>query len=192
MIKKLTQIPADSLLHQHLSQQVVHHCDTFTYTISNPLLAAMPASLVLEKLLDGFLTQPPNSVTWLMQFRNTLVKPWGLRTSSLGCPVSSLAGKPANGLLYRNRFPVIDQAVNASDSFAQVVLGADDKHLKFRSCVAVELIEDGIYGLSLGTKVHCLNTFGRFYMWAIDSVHQRYVSPKMLKTAGDAMLIKLN
>jgi hypothetical protein len=35
----------------------------------------------------------------------------------------------------------------------------------------------------LGTRVHCKNLFGRFYMAAIDYVHRRYVTPTMLRLA---------
>ncbi len=35
----------------------------------------------------------------------------------------------------------------------------------------------------LGTRVHCKNLFGRFYMAAIDGVHRRYVTPAMLQLA---------
>ena len=35
----------------------------------------------------------------------------------------------------------------------------------------------------LGTRVHCSNLFGRFYMLAIDLVHRRYVTPNLLRLA---------
>lgn len=187
MIKRLAAPPIGSLLNAQLTDKKIHHQDTFTYIISTPNFAGMPASQVLTHLLDSFLVRPPKGVTKLMKFRNAVVKPLGLRTSELGCPVSSLISKESSTLFYK-RFPVLDQKIDADDTHAQVILGADDKHLVFRSCVAVERLGDASYLLSLGTKVHCLNRFGRFYMAAIDSVHQRYVSPKMLKSAGDLLL----
>lgn len=186
MIKRLTKPPISSLLNTQLADKKIHHQDTFTYTICAQNFAGMPASIVLTRLLDNFLAQPPKRVTQLMRLRNFMVKPFGLRTSELGCPVSSLNSKEFN-TLFCERFPVLDQKIDADDAHAQVILGANDKHLIFRSCVGVERLNSMSYRLSLGTKVHCINAFGRFYMAVIDSVHQRYISPKMLKSAGDLL-----
>ena len=116
-----------------------------------------------------------------MQLRNALVRPLRLRTSPLGCPVSSLLSKEC-GNLFQGKFPVLEQAVDARGLHAQVLLGADDRHLRFRSCVGVRIAEDGVH-VSLATRVQCKNWFGRFYMACIDHVHRRYVSPAMLGMA---------
>ena len=104
-------------------------------------------------------------------------------------PVSSLLGKPTCGA-FADRFPVIEQSVNATDSRAQVILGADDKHLRFRSCVGVEILSDGRVALTMGTRVVFGNSFGRFYMAAIDKVHRSYVSPTMLRMAVEHVVMK--
>ena len=65
----------------------------------------------------------------------------------------------------------------------QVALGANDKHLIFRSCVGVEIVDDRKVRFSLGTRVHCKNLFGRFYMTVINRVHQSYITPTMLRRA---------
>jgi hypothetical protein len=67
-----------------------------------------------------------------MAFRNVLVKPLGLATSPLGCPVSSLLYGAAGGL-FRLALPGAGAARHARDCVAEVILGADDKHLRFRS-----------------------------------------------------------
>ena len=72
----------------------------------------------------------------------------------------------------------------------QVVLGADDKHLSFRSCVGAEIVSDREIHITLGTRVHCKNGFGRFYMGAIDYVHRHYVTPAMLRRAADYAIIQ--
>ena len=77
----------------------------------------MPASQVLMRLLENFLAQPPKRVTQLMRFRNFIVKPFGLRTSEFGCPVSSLNSKEAKAL-FNNRFPVLDQRIDPDDLHA--------------------------------------------------------------------------
>lgn len=124
-----------------------------------------------------------------MALRNVLVKPLGLRTSPLGCPVSSLLS-PDTSNLFANRYPVLGQSINAADTRAEVILGANDKHLLFRSCVSVEVVDNHHVDVMLGTRVHCKNLFGRFYMSAIDYVHRRYVTPTMLRLAVEYAMVQ--
>jgi Protein of unknown function (DUF2867) len=192
LIQTLPQAPQDSLLNGQLNdtRNAYGHSDFFYCVVTLP--AALTPQQVLSRLLDAFVSQPPSGVGRLMRFRNVLVKPLGLRTATLGCPVSSLMGK-ADSALFDDRFPVLAQAHTAQD--AQVILGADDKHLKFRSCAAVQRLPSTAasggnqWRISLGTRVHYNNWFGQFYMTAIDAVHRRYVAPTMLRTAVAAMLV---
>lgn len=177
----LDQPPDGSLLTQQLNVPLYHQQDTFQLTLDSSDVAGSGASVLLGRLLDGFLDNPPPGVTRLMALRNLLVKPAGLRTSPLGCPVSSLLAPPS-GRLFQNRHPVLDQYIASDDSRAQVILGADDKHLAFRSCVGVQLIGRRVE-ITLGTRVHCRNLFGRMYMAAIDRVHRSYIAPTMLRMA---------
>ena len=66
-----------------------------------------------------------------------------------------------------------------------VTMGANDKHWQFRSCVGVQIISPQRVEFTLGTRVHCKNLFGQFYMGAIDRVHRSYVTPTMLRMAVD-------
>ena len=124
-----------------------------------------------------------------MAFRNVLVKPLGLRTSPLGCPVSSLLS-PNKTQLFAGQYPVLDQLIDRLDRRAQVILGADDKHLIFRSCVGVEIVDAHHAEITLGTRVHCKNFFGRFYMAAIDFVHRHYITPTMLRLAVEYAVVR--
>ena len=188
-VEELTEPPPRSLLRSQF-QGCFHHQDTFRLTMEADELVTTSASALLASLLDGFLENSPVGVGRLMAFRNALVKPLGLRTSPLGCPVSSLLGKQQCGL-FAGRFPVIEQSVDATDSSAQVILGADDKHLRFRSCVGVEIFSDGRVALTMGTRVSFTNLFGRLYMAAIDRVHRNYVAPTMLRKAVDHVVAQL-
>ncbi|PMQ04684.1 hypothetical protein DyAD56_13480 [Dyella sp. AD56] len=179
----LPEPPADSLLHEQL-QGRHHHQDTSVLGLDQAGIDGLGATALLSSLLDAFIANPPPGVSHLMAFRNVLVKPLGLRTSSLGCPVSSLLGT-ADGPRFMNRYPVIDQRVDADDTFAQVILGADDKHLRFRSCVAVRIRGAGRVELSLGTRVQCTNLFGHAYMAVVDHFHRSYASPTMLRAATE-------
>ncbi|MCF7749721.1 DUF2867 domain-containing protein [Bacillus subtilis subsp. subtilis] len=173
--------PADSLL-QHAFAGVGHHQDHVSLTLPAHSVGSPSARALLASVLDGFVLNPPPGVARLMAVRNVLVAPLRLRTSPLGCPVSSLLSD-AGSERFAQRFPVHAQAVDAADRCAEVLLGADDRHLQFRSCVRVQLLEDGAAVVALGTRVHTLNAFGRFYMAAIGRVHRRHVAPSMLRMA---------
>jgi hypothetical protein len=186
VVEELTAPPQDSLLRTQLCDGF-HHQDTFRLVTEAGELPVATASALLASLLEGFIENSPAGVDRLMALRNVLVKPLGLRTSPLGCPVSSLLGKQPCAL-FAERFPVIEQAVDANGARAQVILGADDKHLRFRSCVGVEILSDGRVALTMGTRVVFSNLFGRLYMTAIDKVHRSYVSPTMLRMAVEHMI----
>ena len=181
-VTELDSLPAGSLLAQQLTASPRHHQDMFRLSLTGKDVASTSATALLSRLLDGFLSNPPASVSRMMALRNLLVKPIGLRTSPLGCPVSSLLS-PAKDKLFDQRYPVLDQAIEHDDSRAQVILGADDKHLIFRSCVGIHVVNASHVEITLGTRVHCKNLFGHLYMTAIDRVHRTYVAPTMLRMA---------
>jgi len=177
-------LPEASLLRTQLEDRRVHHVDHFTLTLPpNTLgIAGRGAGTLLSGLLGGFLNNPPAGVTRLMKLRNTMVRPLKLRTSSLGCPVSSLLSVQRTDV-FDDKYPVITQLVAPDDRHAQVILGANDKHLVFRSCVSAVVLPTGSVEFSLSTKVACKNLFGRFYMAAISQTHRRYITPTMLMYA---------
>ncbi|MES2821322.1 MAG: DUF2867 domain-containing protein [Pseudomonadota bacterium] len=186
LVSELTSLPPGSLLLGQLQDAPLHHEDMFRLSLSSTQLPASYTSLgaeaLLARVLEGFLQNPPNGVSRLMALRNLLVRPLGLRRSPLGCPVSSLlSGQTCN--LFAGRYPVLEQAIDAKDRYAQVILGADDKHLLFRSCVSVERLGVDRIDITLGTRVRCRNLFGRLYMSLIDRVHRAYVTPAMLRLA---------
>lgn len=180
IVTELEHTPSGSLLLTQFADGPFHHEDTFRLSLRGPQFAQSDAQALLAQVLEGFLQNPPTGVSRLMALRNWMVRPLGLRTSRLGCPVSSLlSGQTCN--LFAGRFPVLEQGVSAQR--AQVVLGANDKHLLFRSCVGVEIISDNRVDITLGTRVRCKNLFGRFYMAMINQVHRTYVTPVMLRQA---------
>jgi Protein of unknown function (DUF2867) len=187
---ELHDFPENSLLRRHQSDGDAHHRDTFMISLRGMDFGVLNAAQILELLLEGFLNNAPQGVGRLMMIRNLLVTPLGLRTSPLGCPVSSLLSDDRSHL-FAGHYPVLDQLVKDDGSSAQVVLGAKDKHLIFRSCVGVEIVGPRQVNLSLGTSVHCKNLFGHFYMTAISFVHRKYISPTMLRRAADYVTLKL-
>jgi len=181
-VRESGQLAEDSLLRGQLSDRVVHHEDRFTLRLSSHGLTGRDASAWLATALDGFLANRPPGVARMMALRNVLVRPLGLRTSPLGCPVSSLlsASSPAR---FAGRFPVHALEIAEDGRSAQVILGADDKHLVFRSCVAVRLLGGDVVEFELSDRIACRNAFGRFYVAVIDWPHRKFVAPRMLAHA---------
>jgi hypothetical protein len=186
-VSELPVTPADSLLCAQLPGLRVHHDDSFVLRTTGANYDQASASQLLASVLEGFLRNAPGGVSGLMALRNVLVKPLGLRTSPLGCPVSSLLS-PDTSNLFANRYPVLDKRIDVDDRRAEVILGANDKHLLFRSCVTVRIVDKHHIEVMLGTRVHCKQLFGRFYMAAIDYVHRHYVTPAMLRLAVEHAL----
>lgn len=170
---------ADSLLRLQLAERFEHE-DSVTLRLHADELRVDSAPAALAALLEGFLQNRPAGVARLMQLRNRLVSPLKLRVSPLGCPVSSLLATGA-AEHFAGRFPVLAQC--ATRDRAQVVLGADDRHLRFRSCVAARRLDDGGVEFTLETRVQTLNAFGRFYLAMIDATHRHYIAPTMLRAA---------
>lgn len=182
-VRTLPSPPDGSLLLAQLPG--FHHQDTFVLRLQGEVATGTNAAALLLELLDGFLQYRPAGVTRLMRLRNALVRPLHLRTSPLGCPVSSLLSDDRSQL-FAGRHPVLAQRTDDDGQRAQVVLGADDRHLAFRSCVGVQITPSGVE-ISLGTRVQCRNAFGHLYMAAITGVHRAYIVPAMLRMATESL-----
>jgi hypothetical protein len=184
-VSESATLAPDSLLRDALRDRVIHHEDRFTLALAMRGAPALDAASWLAAVLEGFLANRPRGVSRLMAWRNVLVRPLGLRTSPLGCPVSSLLST-SDGPRFAGRFPVHAFDVSADGRTAQVILGADDRHLVFRSCVAVRLQDDGGVEFELSNRIAHRNLFGRFYVAVIDWPHRKFVAPAMLAHAIDA------
>jgi len=182
-VRALERHPPESLLHAALPGGS-HWDDGVEVVLDADAVGGFGASALLARVLEGFLENRPAGVSRLMALRNLVVSPLRLRTSPLGCPVSSLLSTDRR-TLFAGRFPVLGQAVADDDRSAQVLLGADDRHLVFRSCVSVVIDHDGRARIRLGTRVRTRNAFGTFYMASIDLVHRHYIAPTLLRMAVD-------
>lgn len=179
-------VDADSLLQSQLPGRIAHEDQVVLRLDAAAFDGATPAR-VMDRLLAGFVENPPGGVSQLMALRNVLVRPAGLRTSPLGCPASSLLSLDAP-LKFSGRHPVLAERRSDDGRRVEVILGADDKHLMFRTCVGVRTDADGALVCTMATRVRTRNLFGRLYMAAISSVHRRYIAPAMLGHAlGHAM-----
>lgn len=179
MASREQQLPARSLLPALLAEG---HDDCTLIELPTEHDPQPSATRLLARVLEGFVENPPASVGWLMRLRNLLVKPLGLRTATLGCPVSSLQGTDAPGR-FVGRYPVLASSVAADDRWAEVILGANDRHLRFRTSVSVSLEPAGRCQIRLASRVRTSNAFGAFYMFAIRRVHEHHVAPTLLRWA---------
>lgn len=186
-VTALSAPPEGSLLREQFAHQHLHHEDVVMLQFETINARGMRAEQLLAGVLEGFLNNAPANVGRMMLLRNALVRPLGLRTSTLGCPVSSLLS-PDRSNLFAGRYPVLDQLVKSDGRSAQVILGANDKHLQFRSSVEVQALNDHQWQVTLGTRVRCRNLFGRFYMASINLVHRNYIAPTMLRFAAEYAL----
>ena len=179
------ELAPDSLLRDQLNDRTVHHEDSFQITMPAALLPAQDAGALLAQLLDAFVCHRHAGVSRVMALRNLLVRPLALRRSPLACPVSSLLSDTAPQSF--GGHPVLAWQVAEGAQVAQVVLGADDKHLAFRSVVDVRCGAAGEVRFTLATRVACRNASGRMYMALIAGVHRRYIVPRLLAVAVDAV-----
>jgi hypothetical protein len=203
---KKHKLASDSILQNELKDY--HQEDSFTIIVSGTELTqgikqdpnlkeqwktgTITADDIMERVLTSFVDHPPKRVGMYMQIRNIMVTPLKLRTSPLGCPVSSLLGKSENVFGKHRQFPVKNQFSSPSGLQTQVTLGADDKHLVFRSVVAVKLVPKDAneplkdimeVHVTLSNRVKCKNYFGRFYMWFIHYGHENLIMPPLLQQA---------
>jgi hypothetical protein len=227
-------IPSDSLLHCEFKDNKVIQ-DSFSVFLTSKEAALLTGQIenniplsgnvfcggemklpfqnsysIMESLLTAFIENPSPTVGMFMSLRNTLVSPFKLRTSHLGCPVSSLLGTSKTSFGIKRKFPVRNQM--STKEKTQVTLGANDKHLQFRSVVAVELItrekflqnnpfENGKQGgtmnspsdivairIELSDKILTLNWFGRLYMTLIDWGHKNLIAPPLIQYAVEYLI----
>ncbi len=142
------------------------------------------ASAVLEAVLGGFVHNAPRSVGLLMRLRNAAVTPLRLRTAPIACPVSSLLG--AKSAHRFGEFPV--WAWRAEEDQAEVMLGADDRHVAFRTVVGVKMIGANRARLAMGTRLATRNWFGTLYSAAVDLPHRKFITPLIMQAAIDHAL----
>lgn len=79
--------------------------------------------------------------------------------------------------------PVLAPRSDADGQQVQIVLDADDKHLRFRSSVALRRVGTHEIVPTMATPVSCRNWPGRAYMGCMHHAHHHDVMPTMLRAA---------
>lgn len=118
-----------------------------------------------------FLTMP-QWITELLEIRNNIVRPLGLKTSINAVPSKSQDKlKPGTAV---GVFEVLDRGLDE-----EIMLGEDDKHLDYRVSVRLEREEEKCW-IVVSTVVKFNNWLGRAYFVPVRPVH-KIIVPAMMK-----------
>ncbi|MEO1448550.1 MAG: DUF2867 domain-containing protein [Bacteroidota bacterium] len=155
-----------------LSQTSYHYSDSFAEVVSN----SSPPFTVADAAKSFFTSTPP-WVKALMQIRNAIVAPFGLK---IDAPETSLGPEEQ-----RNAFTAqagdqlgIFKVYDVSEQ--ELIMGEDDKHLDFRvSVLKDEPTEEGTR-LILTTTVYFHNRWGRLYFLPVKPIH-KFIVPAVLR-----------
>ena len=135
--------------------------------VADSFTVALPpgASTDVEVWRRRLFASPPVVIRRLLQLRDLLVRPLGLRGASGSDPLEG--------------FPVLGRGEH------EVLMGLDDRHLDFR--VSLRLLQSGgaAEALQLTTTVAFHGRLGRLYFALVRPFHRRIV-PAMLLSAVDA------
>jgi hypothetical protein len=134
--------------------------DAFRITVNESAIDARSAAMRM-------LGRSPRWVETLLALRNTLVAPFGLKTSGA-------ADKGRLGMI--GLFPVI------SETPERLVAGFNDNHLDFRVVIDVAAAGAGRQ-VTATTLVRTHNRLGRFYLTAIMPFHRQVVRTMLRQVA---------
>jgi Protein of unknown function (DUF2867) len=118
-----------------------------------------------------FLTMP-QWIVQLLELRNAIVRPFGLKTSIEAAPSSrqdALQPGTAVGV-----FEVLDRRLNE-----EIMLGENDKHLDYRVSIQLEREEEKCWVI-VSTVVKFNNWLGRAYFVPVKPVH-KIIVPAMMR-----------
>ncbi|WP_445722529.1 DUF2867 domain-containing protein [Flavobacterium sp.] len=123
----------------------------------------------LENITNLIFGKEPKWVTLLFKIRNSIVKLFGLKTEM---------PKNVNTHFKVGSYIGFFQIFNIIEN--EVLLGADDSHLKFR--VSIFNSQEKDFNIKVTTLVQYNNTFGKIYMTIIKPFHCLVVK-SMIKNA---------
>jgi hypothetical protein len=121
-------------------------------------------SLDARQAAERMMARQPRWAEALLQLRNFVVSPLGLKTSGEGAP----APRGMIGI-----FPVLSETPD------RLIAGFNDSHLDFRVVIDVTAPE-GVRQVTLTTLVKTHNRFGRTYLAVIMPFH-RLIAPTLLR-----------
>jgi hypothetical protein len=114
-----------------------------------------------RRLTELALTPAPAWLNFLIQLRDTLVSPFGVKTTAAIRDETTRERRI-------DYFPITDASPD------EVVVGEDDRHLNFRASF-LRSEAQGHVDMYATTVVHCNNLFGRAYLLVITPFHKLVV-----------------
>lgn len=128
----------------------------------------------MDRVIPAFFLGAPGWLHRLMDLRNALVRPLGLKTGPMGPPPPPPYHVGQSIGLFRLLSLTEDEAV----------LGEDDRHLDFR--VSLKLLPDRRLAVSTHVTMH--NGLGRAYMAVVKPVH-RIIAPIVARNMAELLSI---
>lgn len=170
MAIKITSLPKNSILH---SRGIKHdYIDSFRGTFNDD-----ENQFVMDDMKKAFFLSIPNWVGTLMDWRDTIVSLFGLKTSSKNSAnTKDLAHFSFEKGQKIGIFKVFEKTEN------EVIFGEDDKHLNFRISLFIEHQENNpqLKNVTFSSVVEFKNWFGRLYFLIVKPFHKLIV-PVILK-----------
>lgn len=159
MNRKITksELPKNSIIKDYIN--TIDYEDTFAVALQNNDIA-------IENIYLNVFAHSPKWINNLLELRNKIVKPFGIKTNSEEMKKDNLKVGKKTGI-----FKIY--AIYANE----IIAGDDDKHLDFRVSV---LKNEGI--LTISTLVQYNNWFGKLYFFIVKPFH-KVVIKSILKTA---------
>jgi hypothetical protein len=125
----------------------------------------------IESIARAVLGNPSPWFRALLACRDALVAPFGVK------PSGQLRRElQASSSAHIDFFPVVSLDVN------ELVIGADDTHLDFRTSVLLRSAAlEGQYEVVVSSVVHCRNRFGHLYLFVIAPFHRSVVRSNLAR-----------
>lgn len=132
----------------------------------------------IDSVTRAIFLKMPEWITGLLELRNTIVRPFGLKTSIDSNPSNDQDElKPGTTV---GVFEVLDRRLE------EVMLGEDDKHLDYRVSVRLEREEERCW-VVVSTVVKFHNWLGRAYFVPVKPVH-KIIVPAMMRYGLESLI----
>jgi hypothetical protein len=158
------EIPTTSLAMRSLSS--IDFADAFKC----PLSENQPQNI--DSVTRAIFSTMPGWISELLEFRNTIVRPLGIKTSVDSVSIDNNQGELKPGVTV-GIFKVIERKED------EILLGEDDKHLNYRISVQLEHEEEKCW-IIVSTVVQFNNWLGRAYFVPVKPVH-KIIVPAMMR-----------
>ncbi len=159
-------LPQGTLIAQALPQ--IDYADAYRATVQ----AIQPPDL--DSLVRAVFAATPAWIVALLRLRNTLVRPFGLKTAPPGPPTPALPALQPGTVI--GLFRVFAR----SDS--EIILGDNDRHLDFRVGILRRVDGDQVM-VTVSTVVCFHNWLGRLYFVPVRPFH-RLIVPALMRRAA--------